>query len=205
MLTNAVLSEKLNIPIGKVRRWTKELLPPDPKATRRSGYTRQISDNDAFFISLGGNIVAAHGYSYYETRKILNILKPWLRRIGLVPIIDSSARREGIDAEIRKPIFVTIFRKDGDFYLLVEGTVKIEKTKKTDSLERPYVRWFRETVTYWLNSQNDIDPSDMSEMHKTIPIWELLWIFNSSIYDVDTHIAWLNKWEGLAGRKLVEV
>ena len=58
MLTNTIMSEKLSISITKVRRNTKEFLGQDSKATRRSGYKREFSNNDGFFVYLGGLLVS---------------------------------------------------------------------------------------------------------------------------------------------------
>ena len=100
MLTNLILSEGLNSPISKVRRWTKELLPPDERATRRSGYTREFSINEGFYIYLGGTMVGKFGWTFAEAREALKIIWPWMESIGMMPVIPADAKRRGIDSEI---------------------------------------------------------------------------------------------------------
>jgi hypothetical protein len=41
------------LPIGMMRRNTKEFLGADPIATKRSGYKREFSINDGFFVFFG--------------------------------------------------------------------------------------------------------------------------------------------------------
>ena len=92
-ITSNLLSEKLHIPITKVRRWAKEFLPPDPIATRRSGYTRKMSLNAAFNVYLGGILVSLLGFSFYEGRDILEKLSPWMKKVGLLPEIPSGVKK----------------------------------------------------------------------------------------------------------------
>jgi len=148
MLTNAILSEKLDIPLTKVRRWTKEFLPADPKATRRSGYTREFSNNEGFFIYLGGYMVSVLGFSFDQARKIFETVVPWLLSIGVVPDIPEDAIRVGIDSKIESGL---VIRFVGRSSFIVSGTVKIEGKGRSevDSIGREYVRFKEERIQYF--------------------------------------------------------
>lgn len=211
MLTNSILSEKLGIPLTKVRRWTKKFLPPDPRATRRSGYAREISNNDAFFVYLGGYIVSTLGFSFHEARKILEILKPWMLSIGLVPDIPASAKREGVDRRFRDHIEINIYSVPDyyEFVFLVDGHISIKTEDGTEPSGRAFKNWFRQYTTYWLEQSTEKDKKGSypkeSEPHKTLPVWSLLWKFNESIFSGEEHIEWAGKWEMLADRELKEI
>jgi hypothetical protein len=109
MLTNKIMSEKLGIPISKVRRNAKEFLGEDPKATRRSGYKREFSTNDGFFVYLGGYLVSNLGLSFEGARKALETLKPWLLLNGFVPDIPDNAIRVGIDREMELVVKISLW------------------------------------------------------------------------------------------------
>ena len=100
MFTNRELSERLGIPIGKMRRNTKEFLGADPIATKRSGYKREISINDGFLVLLGTELVSVHGLSFDNARRALDIIKPWLIENGLIPDRPKNFRRKGIHKKI---------------------------------------------------------------------------------------------------------
>jgi hypothetical protein len=134
MLTNQKLSEGLNIPLSKIRRYTKEFMPPDPIATRRSGYTRRFSNNDGFFIYLGGTLVMNHGFTYEAARWSLQILRPWFLNMGYVPNIP----RKMIRSEVENKIIRQLAKYYP--YSFIELTIKIGGVKDA---QRPGV--FRNT------------------------------------------------------------
>ena len=101
MLTNREFSEKLKIPIGKVRRNTKELLGEDPRATRRSGYGREFTVNEGFYVFLGGILVSNHGLTFGQARDALETIKPWLLANQLVPEPPKNSGSKGVDEEIQ--------------------------------------------------------------------------------------------------------
>jgi hypothetical protein len=152
MLTNKILSDALDIPLYKMRRWTKELLPPDPKATRRSGYARKFSNNDGFFVYLGGWLVSTYGIVFNDARKIVELLKPWLLRIGLVPDIPDNAKREGIDSKIKVGYEVNIYscKEPGKFYIEGGGSVGFDQSNKTDESGREYTQIVSKAAIYWI-------------------------------------------------------
>jgi len=157
MLTNKEFSEKLETPLTKVRRWTKEFLSPDPKATRRSGYTREFSYNDGFFIFVGGVMVTDFGLSFEEASTMLEELKPWMLEIGLVPDIPGSAKIEGLDKEIEKYnlIFQFGWAEAGiavDIH--VQGIVHEYRTEHENPKKGwpPYERVREERIEYWLTT-----------------------------------------------------
>ncbi|MCP4744631.1 MAG: hypothetical protein GY874_00585 [Desulfobacteraceae bacterium] len=61
----------------------REFLPPDPLGGLQSGYARQLSLKDAFYVFLGGVLVGSLKFTIPEARRILNDITPWLKATGL--------------------------------------------------------------------------------------------------------------------------
>jgi len=81
-ISNREVSEKLGIKLAKWKRWSRELLPPDPLGGLQSGYARQYNPADAFTVYLGGHLIADLKYTVPESRQILADLHDWLVRHG---------------------------------------------------------------------------------------------------------------------------
>jgi len=79
---NRELSEKLGINLAKWKRWSRELLPPDPLGGLQSGYARQYNPADAFTVYLGGHLIADLKYTLPECKQILADLHDWLVQQG---------------------------------------------------------------------------------------------------------------------------
>lgn len=77
---NRELSLRLGIPLSRWKRWSREFLPPDPLGGHQSGYARQYSLKDAFYVYLAGYLVSAMGFSIPEARQILLDLNGWLKK-----------------------------------------------------------------------------------------------------------------------------
>jgi len=77
---NRELSTRLGIPLSRWKRWSREFLPPDPLGGHQSGYARQYSMKDAFYVYLAGYLVSAMGFSIPEARQILLDLNGWLKK-----------------------------------------------------------------------------------------------------------------------------
>ena len=77
---NRELSTRLGIPLSRWKRWSREFLPPDPLGGHQSGYARQYSMKDAFYVYLAGYLVSAMGFSIPEARQILSDLNGWLKK-----------------------------------------------------------------------------------------------------------------------------
>jgi len=139
MLTNRKLSEKLNIPIGKIRRNTKEFLGEDPQATRRSGYEREFTINEGFFVYLGSILVSKHGLTFGQARKAIDVIKPWLLMNQLVPEPPKKAGPVGIDAQIEEfSIIFTIYEGKITNLCEISGISFKKAITKTESLGRTY-------------------------------------------------------------------
>ena len=74
-----MLSHKLNVPLAKWKRWSREFLPSDPLGGLQSGVARQFSLKEAFRVYLGGCLVGTLKFSIPETRQILLDLNGWLK------------------------------------------------------------------------------------------------------------------------------
>jgi len=139
LLTNTILSERLGMPISKIRRDSKEFLPPDLRAKRRSGYKRMIDLNDAFRVYLGGHLVSVLGFSFTEARTILNDIKDWMAEVGLLPVLSEApleAERTGIDMDIKSYQVRIIKDKIHDrFYYQVIGVTNYQTEWKEDKLK----------------------------------------------------------------------
>lgn len=76
------VARKLDIPLARWKRWSREFLPPDPLGGLRSGYARQYSVAQAFKVYLGGHLVAVEKFSVPDARRILEDLEAWLAEKG---------------------------------------------------------------------------------------------------------------------------
>jgi hypothetical protein len=83
--TNKELSDKLKINLAKVRRWSREFLPPDHKATMRSGYARELTEEEAYEVFLGGHLVSVLRFQVHEAKGIIEDLRAWIKSKGLYP------------------------------------------------------------------------------------------------------------------------
>jgi hypothetical protein len=83
--SNRELSERLNIPLSRWKRWSREFLPPDPLGGLQSGYARQYNIRDAFRVYLAGYLVSGVGLSIPEARKVLEDMNGWLRQHVIEP------------------------------------------------------------------------------------------------------------------------
>lgn len=84
-LTNQILGDKWNENLAKVRRWTREFLGPDSRAKMQSGYSRELSLEEAFEVFLGGHLVSALKFEVHEAKTIIGDLRKWIKEKGLYP------------------------------------------------------------------------------------------------------------------------
>ena len=75
------LSHRLQSPLNRWKRWSREFLPPDPLGGLQSGYARQFSTREAFIVYLGGFLVAGLGFAIPQARQIIEDLNDWLKKI----------------------------------------------------------------------------------------------------------------------------
>ena len=124
------ISKITGLPLSKVRRNVKEFLPPDPVATRRSGYSRSFSTNDAFMVFLGTHLVSVLGYSFYDAKQIIQELWPWAESVALLP--QGNTCRTGIDKNISSYEVRIIYDNiHGGYYYQVLGYLN-KSTKSFD-------------------------------------------------------------------------
>jgi hypothetical protein len=74
------LSQRLQIPLNRWKRWAREFLPPDPLGGLQSGYARQFSVREAFVVYLGGFLVSGLGFAMPQARQIIKDLNVWMKR-----------------------------------------------------------------------------------------------------------------------------
>ena len=89
---------KFEFSYPQIRRWVVAFLPPDPKAGRQSGKSRQYGIDDVFIIVFGGHIVAFLRYKIPEAQRVVGDVVEWLRKNKGMPtqIYDFSAPLETI-------------------------------------------------------------------------------------------------------------
>ena len=78
-------SVKLGIDLPKARRWSRELLGPDPKATRQSGFKRKLTSGEAWEVYLGGVLISEGKFLVHQAKTILRDLRPFLKKNLLYP------------------------------------------------------------------------------------------------------------------------
>jgi hypothetical protein len=211
MLTNGIMAEKLEISLYQVRRWTKELLPPDPKATRRSGYIRKFSNNDGFMVRLGGYLVSILMLSFADAREILDILKPWLYQNGLVPDIPKGAKRVGIDrgndrvmvVDYEAHLFKYIEKEKQNWSCVIEAFMgsqigKVNEFK--DDTGRKYLAGSRKYIRYYLRTPADnyLKKFYMYISSPTVlPVFNLLMEFNKKVLGEEKNKQWWDSWKRL--------
>ena len=200
MLTNTILSDKLHIPLTKFRRWTKEFLRPDPKARRRSGYTRGLTNNEGFIVFLGGHMVSDLGFSFADARRFIQYLMPWIQQNGLLPEIPANTRRTGIDRQVKLG-YVLYFQlryvPDMRWFCWVSGNVDRKEIQETDTMGKSYQRVKEETISYMLDWDKDStleyeEVKDQKQNTRVLYYSALLNIFNEVV--LDKEYEWLKSW-----------
>jgi len=213
MLTNKELSEKLNIPITKVRRNTKEFLGEDPVAKRRTGFKRQFSINEGFFVYLGGFLVSHLGMSFEGARNALEILKPWLFLNGLVPAIPENSIRLGADRKIKGSLRISLLPSPNDNrikFFKISGVEDSNHRSDKDSLGRSFSRSEKIIIEYSVSADEDsdlihlIDPlSDETILTRVIPIMVLIENFTRLVTGGKSS-DWYENWKSLAEKDPTE-
>ena len=135
--SNRVISEKLGINLAKWKRWSRELLPPDPLGGLQSGYARQYNPADAFTVYLGGHLIADLKYTVPESKQILADLHDWLVRQGFFFDPIQSAQNPGIRSLIQAyQIFIQPNAEPVNgfyrFHYVIRGVISTEPAEYRD-------------------------------------------------------------------------
>ena len=85
-INNREASEKLSVNLAKWKRWSREFLPPDHTAGMQSGYTREYTMDECFTVYLGGHLVSRLKFSVPDSKRILEVLLPWMKEKGFLPL-----------------------------------------------------------------------------------------------------------------------
>lgn len=81
--TNRQLAVKFGLPLAKLKRWSREFLPPDPLGGLQSGVARQYSVDQAWILFLGAHLVAELKAGIPEAKRILEDLTPFFKDAGV--------------------------------------------------------------------------------------------------------------------------
>lgn len=93
-ITSSLLSKKTNIPHTKIKRYVREFLPPDLKATIQSGYTREFDIDEAFKVYIGAYLVSFFKFTLHEAKNIISDITPWMVEKGYSPLTKWNERKE---------------------------------------------------------------------------------------------------------------
>lgn len=144
--SNRELSEKLDINLAKWKRWSRELLPPDPLGGLQSGYARQYNPAEAFIVYLGGHLIADLKYTIPECKQILADLYDWLTRHGFLFEPAMTASEPDVDSSVLAyQISVTPnAAQPGEgppgFYYVIRGIVHTDRKEFKDMpVQREYI------------------------------------------------------------------
>jgi hypothetical protein len=132
--TNRELSAKLGINLAKWKRWSRELLSPDPLGGLQSGYARQYNPADAFTVYLGGHLISDLKYTVPECKQILSDLHDWLVLQGFFFDPIQSDQNPDIRHLIQSyQIYIqrNIEPDNGlsGFHYLIRGVISMEQTE----------------------------------------------------------------------------
>lgn len=147
---NRELSKRLGIPLSRWKRWSREFLPPDPLGGHQSGYARQYSLKDAFYVYLAGYLVSAMGFSIPEARQILLDLNGWLKKniiahYDAVVDLNKDIASGGVHTDLmitpvkrkKSPAFTYRIRSLVDRNLISEEDITIWQEQFTEHLIKP--------------------------------------------------------------------
>ena len=151
--TNRQLAECFRVPLDRVKRWSREFLPPDPTAGRQCGRARTYDLDEAFTLYLAGYLVSELHFSIPDTRIILSDLGTWLLNHGLYPSTMERPKRgiykhvKAYDILIVKPVNS---RVHGYLYY-VKSIISLEQVKmQAGSEEYPVLKevYFLDNISY---------------------------------------------------------
>ena len=132
------ISSSLGVKLSTWKRWSREFLPPDPRARMRSGQTRFFSLNQTFEVYLGAHLVSSLKFSIPEAREIIGGLRQWLRKNNIYPEAP-DANAEALRR--RQQLQVIIHEKeDGTYCCESKHTVSVKPTmgRGTNVIEEVY-------------------------------------------------------------------
>jgi len=132
------ISTSFGVKLSTWKRWSREFLPPDPRARMRSGQTRFFSPNQTFEVYLGAHLVSSLKFSIPEAREIIALLKQWLRKNGVYPE-SPDPNAEALRRRQRLQIIIHE-KEDGTFCCESKHTVSVKPTmgRGTNVIEEVY-------------------------------------------------------------------
>jgi hypothetical protein len=114
LVTSQTLAEITGFPYGKIRRHVKETFPRDVRATLQSGYAREYSLQDGYYIFLVVHLVASLKITAPEVKIILESVRDWLTEKGLFPGEDERRWLDPLEFDSREDGYeIQIMRETG--------------------------------------------------------------------------------------------
>lgn len=191
LLTSREIAQYFTINLAKIKRWSREFLPPDQKAGLRSGYERRFSLNEAFTLYLGGVLVSNMDFSINDAKQILQDLDQWILQKGLYPETDYT-NASWLDLDVQYEINIVKDSTTGKLKYKIIGFwgAYIDKEfTEEHGITRYLLPYFWEPVTgKELPSQDDLDPDNTKT--KTLKIYLALRQFLGSVLTMDEMRKW---------------
>lgn len=184
ILSNQELVQVTRMPYSKVRRWAKDFLPPDPRATKQSGYSRECTIKDGFYIHLLGHLISNLKFSAPEAKQVVDDVKEWLVAKELFPGENEERwSMRSVPAESRK-FEIIIKRVMDQKYAIIPlefvylGITRLEKRRIGEGDPPTYQEIFREENI--LKTEKSVDSTN----HIVLEIGELKEIFLAGIHSI---------------------
>ena len=170
--SNKALSEKLRIPLTKVRRYASIILAPDKEVTLQSGKARKHNLRESFQIYLCSHMITKMGLTMNEVQTILKDIYIWLERNGVYPggtrkgepdeIVgydypDSEGEWHDGIAQIYHPIDINIYRTNTASGFIYRTIKEITRKKKKVKGRQIIKIQFEEGYIYAPNERYIID------------------------------------------------
>jgi len=205
MLKNKIIADSLHVPLTRIRRWAKEFLPSDPKATRQSGYLREYSDNDGWFLYISGMIMDATGFTFRKTQKLMDEkLKPWMLQVGIAPDIQDVPKAKGVDLYLRHDSVLHFYiNEQSDDQevppVRVEGLMALNRPKiKIDEMGKEFAVINETKITYWVIEPLTKKSATEYSTRPTVPsvsVSVLLSLFMHDLFGRERWSKWRKDWD----------
>jgi len=97
MKTNRELFEAFDVVESTWKRWSREFLPPDPAAGKSKGKARKYTQDEAFKVWFGGQLLTEKQMSVVEAKDVVKALGIYMDVKGFSPIQNVLSEMEKSD------------------------------------------------------------------------------------------------------------